>query len=79
MNCEEFHLFGTSIGGLLDPFKSNFASLENPLFLRVIARVRAYFSSGPAVAGVVDPGPKPIPTTAAITSWTIAEQAAGEY
>jgi hypothetical protein len=31
MNGQEFHLFGTSIGDLLDPFKSIFPSRENLL------------------------------------------------
>jgi hypothetical protein len=61
MDREEFHLFDTTVG-LSDFSKTNSISRntdEDPLFLRVMARARAYFSR-PTVAAVGDPGRKQI-------------------
>jgi hypothetical protein len=62
MNGEESHFLDIMIG-LSDSFKTNSVPRntdENPLLLRVMARVRAYFSREPTVAAVGDPGRKQI-------------------
>jgi len=51
MNCEEFHLLKATVG-LLDSSEINSDSRNsnvNPLFLRVIPAVRAYFEERVAV------------------------------